>query len=116
MCVLCECKSEYYFEVVPGWHLSRATINAKDEGIDKDDWLLTRQNTPDFIWSLTPVSKKSCSAVEYANLMYEWDYSISNMTAVCELVKVSKEVGYNTEDNFEQWLFNRIGEMLENRK
>ena len=54
MCDLCACGSKYYFELVTGWHLSRAT--EEYDRIPKNAWLLTRQNTPDFIFMETPTN------------------------------------------------------------
>lgn len=131
MCIQCVVESVHYGEVMPGWHIHRATKH--DEEWPQNHWGLVRCNNPDFIWESEPMldpyhglsdDEINMQTLAGNPLFKEWDKRSDEFrdALFCDpktghqLVEDAKAAGYTEADgNLSDWLFHRMGRVIRAR-
>lgn len=124
MCELCltaansvESSNPYFKDLpfLPGYNLVKAT---NDEGMamKKGDYGLTRQNDPDFIFNVVPVSYATEDKESFFDAAGQLETQIlssaTSLDAISALANASKEAGWNNELPLAAWLCHRLAAYL----
>lgn len=126
MCEQCFTESEFWGEIISGWHLVRATKDGVT--MKSGDWGLAECNDPVFIFSTTPIKYPSDSLTNKEVLVFEsicseieeqMGNSIGKgkLRSWGKLYEAIQENGYTTDDGSPMmWLCNYIANYIEDHE